>query len=61
MIWWDERPFLPVGSDQKQATIDLSQSVGQHDGTQLLAATVDIDDDYVRQAGKIDLPPRSIV
>ena len=55
MIWWDDRPYLPVGSDQKQATsIDLCQSVGQHNSTQLLAVTIDIDDDYVRQAGRFD-------
>ena len=56
MIWWDERPFLPVGSDQKQATTDLSQSVSQHDSTQLLAATIDLEDDYVRQAGRVNCP-----
>ena len=54
MIWWDERPLFLVGSDGTQPTTDLSQSVSQHESTQLLAATIDIDDDYVRQAGRLD-------
>ena len=52
MIWWDERPFLLVRSDEMQPSTDLSQSVSKHESIQLLAATIDIDDNYVRQAGR---------